>query len=75
MYIISHIQFFSIKEVQIHLSWAIINLFPYLIYYSQLLFMNRGGELIYVGPLRRKSCKLVEFFEVGLCSISICGHK
>ncbi|KAG1335516.1 ABC transporter G family member 31 [Cocos nucifera] len=28
-----------------------------------LLFMKRGGELIYAGPLGRNSCKLIGFFE------------
>lgn len=32
----------------------------------QLLFMKRGGQLIYAGPLGRNSRKLVEFFEVKL---------
>ncbi|GFY80937.1 pleiotropic drug resistance 4 [Actinidia rufa] len=28
-----------------------------------LLFMKRGGEVIYAGPLGPKSCKLIEYFE------------
>ncbi|KAL8129568.1 hypothetical protein V2J09_018723 [Rumex salicifolius] len=28
-----------------------------------LLFMKRGGQLIYAGPLGPKSCKLIDFFE------------
>jgi len=31
----------------------------------QLLFMKRGGELIYAGPLGQKSCELIKYFEVG----------
>ncbi|XP_010249907.1 PREDICTED: ABC transporter G family member 32 [Nelumbo nucifera] len=31
--------------------------------FDELLFMKRGGELIYAGPLGAKSCKLIEFFE------------
>ncbi|XP_072965196.1 ABC transporter G family member 31 isoform X1 [Typha angustifolia] len=31
--------------------------------FDELLFMKRGGELIYAGPLGPKSHKLVEFFE------------
>lgn len=31
--------------------------------FDELLFMKRGGELIYAGPLGSNSCKLVEFFE------------
>jgi hypothetical protein len=34
------------------------------VYGSQLLFMKRGGQLIYAGPLGAKSRNLVEFFEV-----------
>lgn len=36
----------------------------------QLLFMKRGGELIYAGSLGRKSCELVKYFEVGIIHIS-----
>ncbi|CAK9172271.1 unnamed protein product [Ilex paraguariensis] len=31
--------------------------------FDELLFMKRGGELIYAGPLGPKSCKLIEYFE------------
>uniref|UniRef100_A0A1D1XGJ1 Pleiotropic drug resistance protein 6 n=1 Tax=Anthurium amnicola TaxID=1678845 RepID=A0A1D1XGJ1_9ARAE len=31
--------------------------------FDELLFMKRGGELIYAGPLGRNSCKLIQFFE------------
>ncbi|XP_039124389.1 ABC transporter G family member 31 [Dioscorea cayenensis subsp. rotundata] len=31
--------------------------------FDELLFMKRGGQLIYAGPLGRNSRKLVEFFE------------
>ncbi|KAF5742936.1 ABC transporter G family member 32 isoform X1 [Tripterygium wilfordii] len=31
--------------------------------FDELLFMKRGGELIYAGPLGPKSCELVKFFE------------
>lgn len=31
--------------------------------FDELLFMKRGGQLIYAGPLGPRSCKLVEFFE------------
>ncbi|KAG8045866.1 hypothetical protein GUJ93_ZPchr0008g13536 [Zizania palustris] len=31
--------------------------------FDELLFMKRGGQLIYAGPLGSKSRKLVEFFE------------
>ncbi|XP_008804056.1 ABC transporter G family member 31 [Phoenix dactylifera] len=31
--------------------------------FDELLFMKRGGELIYAGPLGPNSCKLIEFFE------------
>ncbi|KAF8393306.1 hypothetical protein HHK36_021547 [Tetracentron sinense] len=31
--------------------------------FDELLFMKRGGELIYAGPLGSKSHKLIEFFE------------
>ncbi|GJY85726.1 hypothetical protein Tco_0499752 [Tanacetum coccineum] len=30
---------------------------------TRLLFMKRGGKLIYAGPLGPKSCRLVEYFE------------
>lgn len=36
--------------------------------FMQLLFMKRGGELIYAGPLGQKSCELVKYFEVALVS-------
>lgn len=32
----------------------------------QLLFMKRGGELIYAGPLGPRSCELIKYFEVRL---------
>ncbi|PKA64532.1 Pleiotropic drug resistance protein 6 [Apostasia shenzhenica] len=31
--------------------------------FDELLFMKRGGELIYAGPLGTNSCKLIEYFE------------
>ncbi|KAJ7956612.1 Pleiotropic drug resistance ABC transporter [Quillaja saponaria] len=31
--------------------------------FDELLFMKRGGELIYAGPLGPKSCELVSYFE------------
>ncbi|KAI3714746.1 hypothetical protein L6452_21705 [Arctium lappa] len=31
--------------------------------FDELLFMKRGGQLIYAGPLGARSCKLVEYFE------------
>ncbi|KAM7512769.1 hypothetical protein LguiB_011644 [Lonicera macranthoides] len=31
--------------------------------FDELVFMKRGGELIYAGPLGPKSCKLVDYFE------------
>ncbi|XP_010533198.1 PREDICTED: ABC transporter G family member 32 [Tarenaya hassleriana] len=31
--------------------------------FDELLFMKRGGELIYAGPLGQKSCELVKYFE------------
>ncbi|GMH20534.1 hypothetical protein Nepgr_022375 [Nepenthes gracilis] len=31
--------------------------------FDELLFMKRGGQLIYAGPLGPRSCKLIEFFE------------
>lgn len=31
--------------------------------FDELLFMKRGGEMIYAGPLGPKSCKLIEYFE------------
>lgn len=31
--------------------------------FDELLFMKRGGELIYAGPLGSKSCELVKYFE------------
>ncbi|KAA8523067.1 hypothetical protein F0562_009490 [Nyssa sinensis] len=31
--------------------------------FDELLFMKRGGELIYAGPLGPQSCKLIEYFE------------
>ncbi|KAK2978211.1 hypothetical protein RJ640_024244 [Escallonia rubra] len=31
--------------------------------FDELVFMKRGGELIYAGPLGPKSCKLIEYFE------------
>jgi hypothetical protein len=34
------------------------------VFSAQLLFMKRGGQLIYAGPLGSKSRNLVEFFEV-----------
>lgn len=30
--------------------------------------MKRGGQVIYAGPLGRRSCKLVEYFEVSFLS-------
>ncbi|KAK3031146.1 hypothetical protein RJ639_035144 [Escallonia herrerae] len=35
--------------------------------FDELVFMKRGGELIYAGPLGPKSFKLIEYFEVGFC--------
>jgi energy-coupling factor transporter ATP-binding protein EcfA2 len=40
--------------------------------HCQLLFMKRGGQLIYAGALGPKSCNLVEFFEV--LSVHIYKH-
>ncbi|KAK8682900.1 hypothetical protein V6N13_038980 [Hibiscus sabdariffa] len=34
--------------------------------FDELLFMKRGGELIYAGPLGPKSCELIKYFEVVL---------
>ncbi|KAB1209191.1 ABC transporter G family member 32 [Morella rubra] len=31
--------------------------------FDELLFMKRGGELIYAGPLGTKSCELIKYFE------------
>ncbi|KAI4335797.1 hypothetical protein L6164_014407 [Bauhinia variegata] len=31
--------------------------------FDELLFMKRGGELIYAGPLGPKSCELINYFE------------
>ncbi|CAL5339358.1 unnamed protein product [Camellia sinensis] len=31
--------------------------------FDELLFMKRGGEVIYAGPLGPNSCKLIEYFE------------
>lgn len=31
--------------------------------FDELLFMKRGGQVIYAGPLGPRSCKLVEYFE------------
>ncbi|XP_073289703.1 ABC transporter G family member 32-like [Primulina huaijiensis] len=31
--------------------------------FDELLFMKRGGELIYAGPLGPKSCDLIQYFE------------
>ncbi|KAK2645799.1 hypothetical protein Ddye_020994 [Dipteronia dyeriana] len=31
--------------------------------FDELLFMKRGGELIYAGPLGSKSCELIKYFE------------
>lgn len=31
--------------------------------FDELLFMKRGGQLIYAGPLGPKSCELIKFFE------------
>ncbi|XP_052182367.1 ABC transporter G family member 32-like isoform X3 [Diospyros lotus] len=31
--------------------------------FDELLFMKRGGQVIYAGPLGPKSCKLIEYFE------------
>ncbi|KAF7806336.1 ABC transporter G family member 32 [Senna tora] len=31
--------------------------------FDELLFMKRGGELIYAGPLGPKSCELISYFE------------
>ncbi|XP_031258876.1 ABC transporter G family member 32 isoform X1 [Pistacia vera] len=31
--------------------------------FDELLFMKRGGELIYAGPLGPKSCELIKYFE------------
>ncbi|KAL6984846.1 hypothetical protein U1Q18_018227 [Sarracenia purpurea var. burkii] len=38
--------------------------------WDKLLFMKRGGEVIYAGPLGPKSCKLVEYFEVEICLLT-----
>ena len=42
-------------------------------YGVQLLFMKRGGQLIYAGPLGAKSRNLVDFFEVysSICVFSL----
>jgi len=44
-----------------------------LTYAAQLLFMKRGGQLIYAGPLGAKSRNLVDFFEVcfAVCVFSL----
>ncbi|WZZ54479.1 hypothetical protein YC2023_054586 [Brassica napus] len=34
--------------------------------FDELLFMKRGGELIYAGPLGQRSCDLIKYFEVAL---------
>ncbi|KAK1550743.1 hypothetical protein Q3G72_023989 [Acer saccharum] len=31
--------------------------------FDELLFMKRGGELIYAGPLGSRSCELIKYFE------------
>ncbi|KAJ4837586.1 hypothetical protein Tsubulata_009692 [Turnera subulata] len=31
--------------------------------FDELLFMKRGGEVIYAGPLGAKSCELIKYFE------------
>ncbi|KAI4377121.1 hypothetical protein MLD38_014805 [Melastoma candidum] len=31
--------------------------------FDELLFMKRGGELIYAGPLGARSCELIKYFE------------
>ncbi|XP_009140751.2 ABC transporter G family member 32 [Brassica rapa] len=31
--------------------------------FDELLFMKRGGELIYAGPLGQRSCDLIKYFE------------
>ncbi|KAF7147146.1 hypothetical protein RHSIM_Rhsim03G0245700 [Rhododendron simsii] len=31
--------------------------------FDELLFMKRGGEVIYAGPLGPKSCKLIDYFQ------------
>jgi ABC-type cobalamin/Fe3+-siderophores transport system ATPase subunit len=35
----------------------------------QLLLMKRGGQVIYTGPIGHHSHKLVEYFEVSICSM------
>jgi len=32
--------------------------------FDELFLMKRGGEEIYVGPLGRNSCHLIDYFEV-----------
>ena len=45
--------------------------------FDELLLMKRGGQVIYAGPLGRRSHRLVEFFEVSdigkLCCLLCCG--
>jgi ABC-type multidrug transport system permease subunit len=42
------------------LFWKKIDIFES---FDELLFMKRGGELIYAGPLGQKSCELIKYFE------------
>lgn len=54
-------------------GWAFLYCFIILInpaiisYVLQLLFLKRGGELIYAGPLGLNSCELIKYFEVRSC--------
>ncbi|KAM0969496.1 hypothetical protein ACFX13_018009 [Malus domestica] len=41
--------------------------------FDELLFLKRGGELIYAGPLGPRSCELIKYFEVGSCTPAVEG--
>jgi hypothetical protein len=39
--------------------------------FDELLLMKRGGRIIFHGPLGHQSCKLIEYFQVITCFITV----
>ena len=39
--------------------------------FDELLLLKQGGRTIYHGPLGHHSAKLIEYFQVGACAMSV----
>lgn len=76
--------FEAFDEVLLHFLNFVAKIYYFYIFYAslsqhvfstltlcllQLMLMKRGGQVIYAGPLGRHSHKLIEYFEVSICSM------